>query len=374
MRLPRKPNRLTIAFRADGGENIGLGHIMRCLSLAKEFRREGHKVVFLSKLTEGIERVRSENFEVTRLPSVEFETEGFFYEISSPLSEEVTEMNAFFKKNVIDILIVDTYNVSRNFFVGIKPYVSKLVYIDDNNNESFPVDILINGNITAESLGYNKHNGNQLFLLGPQYNMIRDEFRHMPLRTIREKVSEVMITTGGSDPNNLTSKIIEIILQQEEFRHLRFNVLVGSGFTHYVSLIEMSVQYDNVFLYANSAITERVRDITYSPVSAIMLRSDLAISAGGSTLYEFAASGTPVAAFIMADNQEFLVDTLQTLGYLKSLGWYDNLESRQTIEILLGMMNDFKGRKELSHKGQSLVDGKGTERIVQRIIESLQVN
>lgn len=362
---------LNVAFRADGGKSVGMGHIMRCLSLAQTFRRNGNKVYFFSKLDEGIKKVSSEDFDVIRLLSEEKETGGFTYGEHTHLAKEADMIISLLAKYQIEILIIDTYIVSKDYFLTIKPHVSRLVYIDDVFKSTFPVDIIINGNITGEDLGYEKYYKRQELLIGPRYNMIRDEFRNLPPRTIREIVKEIMITTGGADPYNLTIKFLNILLKEERFKNLRFNVLIGNGFTNYAKLIQVRRQHDNVFLYANSDSASSSRDITYSEVSIIMLRSDLAISAGGSTLYEFASCGTPVMAFIMAENQELIVHKMNDLGLIKSLGWYNHINKYLLTDNLLEIIHDYQQRKEMSRNSQKLLDGKGTDRILQSILLSL---
>ncbi|WP_371362946.1 UDP-N-acetylglucosamine--N-acetylmuramyl-(pentapeptide) pyrophosphoryl-undecaprenol N-acetylglucosamine transferase [Sporomusa rhizae] len=360
---------LNIAVRADGGKNVGMGHVMRCLSLANAFRRNGHKVCFFTKLNEGIEAVKSENFDVVRLPSVAHNAEGFFYGDPSELGTEIQRITKLLITHHINILVVDTYNVSNEYFLSLKPYVEKLVYIDDINTATYAVDIIVNGNITGQYLEYQVYNEQQVLLLGPAYNMIRDEFRGLPKRMISRQVFEIMITTGGNDLYNLTERLLVSLLNDTRFNDLRFNVLVGGGFTNKEYLIKLSQRYDNIVLYANSEVN-KLPQILYSEVSAIMLRSDLAISAGGSTLYEFAACGTPTIAFILAENQEFIVRKMEQLGYIQSFGWYNEIDDTKISSKLVNLMCDYEKRKEMSQKGQSLVDGKGTERIAQRIIDS----
>jgi len=62
----------------------------------------------------------------------------------------------------------------------LKPHVRKLCYIDDLNKFVYPVDVLINGNITAPALNYAKYSDDELMLLGLKYNLIRDEFKICP--------------------------------------------------------------------------------------------------------------------------------------------------------------------------------------------------
>lgn len=361
-----------VCIRADGGENLGMGHIMRCLSLAQTFRQNGHKVYFLSKLDEGIEKAGSVNFKVFRLPVIEQEKEGYNYGNPAHLGAEACEIITFLNKHQTDILLIDSYNVNEQYFLALKPHVRRLAYIDDLNKFPYPVDIVINGNITGEYSGYRKYYENQVLLLGPRYNLIRAEFCNLPPRTVREKVAEIMITTGGSDTYNITGKLLSILLQNKHFINLRFNILVGSGFNNWKELIGLRQSHHNVFLYANSALSYKLPEIIYSEVSAIMLRSDLAISAGGSTLYELAACGIPTLALILADNQEGLVCKMDELGYVMSLGWYHELNKDLFLAKLREIINAYQRRQEMSAKGQKLVDGKGPERIVRRILRNLE--
>lgn len=347
-----------IAFRADGGLNIGMGHIMRSLSLAKEFRRNGYKVFFISKYKGGIEKIKEENFDVIQLKHREIEnTTGFNYGNPEELDKEAEEIISIIKLYKIDLLFIDTYNVTEEYFLKIKPHVKKLGYIDDLNKFVYPVDILINGNITAEYMVYKKYSEDEIMLLGPKYNLIRDEFRNLPERIVKEEVEEIMITTGGSDPHNMSVKLLNMILQDKELRNLKINVIVGNSFTNKEKLRNISRENKNVILHEN---------VKY--MSKIMLRSDIAISSGGSTLYELCACGTPILAFIYADNQEFIVKKMDELGYVKSLGWYDKIKSKKLLTLFKQIIYDYNLRIKYKTKQASLLDGKGVERIVKYIV------
>lgn len=359
---------IKVCFRVDGGNNVGLGHVSRCLSLAQAFRRNGHEVFFISKLDEGITRIKNENFDVFPIRQ---DCSG---SNSTNIAEEINKINHILRKAQLDVLIVDSYNVSHEYFLALRIFARRLVYIDDINLFPYPVDIVINGNITGKFLGYQKYNQGQRFLVGPEFNLIRTEFCNLLPRKVNVRVNEIMITTGGADTYNLTTKLLNILLQKQEYRNIRINILVGSGFTNCNDLERLRRSNSNIFLYANSVLPNPPKNIIYSNVSSIMLRSDLAISAGGSTLYEFAACGTPVLAIIIADNQERIVQKMDELGYLINLGWYDQLNDDNFLNTFKEAIDNYKKREEISHKGQKLVDGKGTERIVQFIMKNLDYN
>ncbi|GAE87810.1 hypothetical protein [Acetivibrio straminisolvens] len=104
-------------------------------------------------------------------------------------------------------------------------------------------------------------------------------------------------------------------------------------------------------------------------MSEIMLKSDMAISAGGSTLYELCACGTPTLAIVIADNQREMVDMMSSEGYIISLGWHGELADMELLQKIKLLCADYEKRVSLSKKMQKLVDGEGVRRIVEEIIK-----
>jgi len=348
---------LKIAIRADGGVGIGMGHVMRCLSLARAFEKKGHEVYFFSKLIVGIDVIEREGFQVFRLNDMELET-------------EINVIINLLKKYNINILVIDSYHVTEKYLLSLKQQVDKLVYIDDENKCLFPADVVVNGNLTAEYLGYRKYDYNQLLLLGPQYNLIREEFKDLPSRIIKKTVEFVMITTGGSDSFNITIKLLDMLLKVDCFSNVNFNVLVGSGFTNVEELVDLSKRNPRIRLFSNQSVNYYdFTEIKYSSVPDLMLNSDIAISAGGSTLYELAACGTPTLSFVLAENQRFLVSKMSELGYVIHLGWHNELDDKLLVTSLNLLIDDFDKRIEMSRKCQGLIDAWGTERIIKELTE-----
>ncbi|OQA16767.1 MAG: UDP-2,4-diacetamido-2,4,6-trideoxy-beta-L-altropyranose hydrolase [bacterium ADurb.Bin363] len=349
---------MKVGIRADGSTNIGMGHIMRCLSLAKGFRNAGIDVYFFSKFEQGIQKIREEGFEVIELPHhSEIHSEGLYYGDVSSLKDEADEIIRRLNVHNPDILFIDSYNVTEEFFLKLKPYVKKLCYIDDNNRFTYPVDVLINGNITGESLGYKRYYEDEILMLGVKYNLIRDEFKYLPERIVNREVKEIMITTGGSDPFELSLRLAGAIIASERFEGIVINIVAGSGFTNLDSLRDLVQKNANIVIHEN-----------VSKMSELMLKSDLAITAGGSTLYELCACGTPALAFIIAENQKQIVDMLSDKGYIQSLGWHNEFADLEFLKALELLCKDYEGRVSLSKKMQKLVDGEGVRRIVDELV------
>lgn len=345
-----------IAIRVDGGKDIGMGHVIRCLSLATEFRDNKCNVWFLSKMQEGIDRIKEDNFQVI---DIKGNIESGTYN-SIGLKIEAQRIIDILKVYNIDLLLIDTYNVTQQFFLNLKSNVKILGYIDDLNKFVYPVDILINGSAVAKHMKYEKYSQSELLLLGPKYNLIRKEFSNIHERIVNKKVEAIMVTAGGVDNNNVTCKIINMLLSNKNILQLNINVIVGKHFRGKKNLKKIANINKNIILYEN---------VKY--MSEIMLISDIAISAGGSTLYELCACGTPTLAYIIADNQKFVTKKMDELGYIKLLGDFNTINTKYLNETIDMLCKDYKKRMQLSKIMQGIVDGYGATRAVRRILDKI---
>lgn len=337
---------MKIAIRADGGSHIGMGHIMRTLVLAKELRKH-HKVFYVcrksikeqDKYQSGAEMVINNNFDV----------------------EYINENTVFDDIKLIDAdcLLTDSYDVDEKYFNYTKDLFKYTGYIDDMNLYNHNVDFLINQNIGAENLKY-KVNKETKLMLGTKYTMLRSEFRNQIIDStlIREKIDDIMVTTGGSDESHLSFKLIKWLKDLS----YNYHVVIGPSFddTLVEKLKEISCQNQNVKLHFNVDICD------------LMSKVDLAISACGSTIYELCAVGVPIIGIILAQNQLALASEMENRKIIKCLGWYNEFTKEQLVDKLVELDNTINKRKNMTESGKKLIDGKGVYRIV-NVINQLNV-
>lgn len=316
---------MNICIRADGGSQIGMGHIMRTLVLAKELNIN-HNVFYACrvdtpltiKYSLGIEKVKKEGFKVIQINENE-------------LKQKIKMLNA-------DCIITDSYDVDEDYFNILKENFKISGCLDDEKIcEYFNVDFLINQNPYAESLDYRVNNNTDL-MLGCRYAILRKEFRNVVLKQICKTIQKIMLTVGGSDNYNLTEKILCTL---EEFDGI-VDVVVGPAFI----FVDELKKYEN----------EKVRLHYNADMSELMKKCDLAISSCGSTLYELAVSQVPTIGIVVAENQMLAAQTMSDMGLIK----YSEIENLYS-EI---KYYTFDRRLEASEKMWNLVDGKGCERIV----------
>lgn len=347
-----------IAFRVDGGNKIGMGHLMRSLALANAFP-EDIDIYFMIKREESVLKLLSQyRFKIL--------------EIGETLKkeEEINKVKELIRSNNIDILITDSYEIDQDYLIETKEIVKKLVTIHDFAPFAFPSDIVINGNIYAPWLDYRSLNGHTQFLLGTDYTLMREEFKNLPERKINKKVENILVTMGGSDKLNLTPKIIRVLNQLEEdweqsecFNkdELHIDVVIGSAFANLEEIIaEVRKSSLEIDLHFN-----------VKKMSSLMLNNDLAISAGGSTLYELAATGTPAVVLLQADNQVLVAEAMEKAGVIRNLGFGNCFKDDELKLYLKSLISDLKARINMSKRAQKLLDGKGSEKCKDVILSQM---
>lgn len=346
---------MRVYFIVHGNVKTGMGHIMRSISLAEAFKMREHMVTFFSKYEQGISLLQKAGMKVYKIPSEIYSGEqGFFYGSPEELERDIVAIREQVVKKA-DVIIVDSYNVSNSFFENLRELTNCLVYIDDLNFFPYSIDILVNGTASAFDMGYEKEQSAQL-LLGPKYNQVRKEFSGLPPKEFSGDIANILITTGNGDPFHMTEKLLKILIPTEQFSEIKYHVVVGGGFEKDIWLDPDIIKSEQVLLYDNP-----------NNMWEIMLKCDVAVSAGGSTLYELAVCGIPTIVFAYADNQLLHIKALERDGAIKYIGYYDDLNAQQLIEHIIYLKKNWNIRKRLSVKLQSLVDGKGCSRIVEVI-------
>ncbi|NFE73501.1 UDP-2,4-diacetamido-2,4,6-trideoxy-beta-L-altropyranose hydrolase [Clostridium botulinum] len=327
---------MKIAIRADGGNEIGMGHIMRTLVLAKELRKN-NEVFYVCKQSKfspqkyanGINKLKEEGFNVV-------------------LVNEDTCLKELIKIQS-DCLITDSYDVNEDYFNITKKHFKSTGYIDDMNLYYFNVNFIINQNIGAELLQYKTNKDTKLFL-GTDYIMLREEFRNDYDKIINKSISKIMVTVGGSDINGITNKICNTLKEI----HFELHIVIGPCFSskYIYELVSLSNKYKNIKLYFNANMID------------IMKQCDICISGCGSTLYELAACGVPTIGIVLAENQKEIGEKLAALKIVENLGYYTDLKSEKLVSVIMDFDLNMEKRKIMSRKSKSMVDGQGVKRIV----------
>ena len=342
-----------IWIRADANKEIGTGHVMRCLSIASELRNQGQQVCFLVADESAVPLLEAKGQDYRVLHSdfrnMEAEQENLLKMICAGKDMAIGRGRDFF--------LVDSYYVTEEYFRQIRKYMP-VGYVDDKGVVPYELDLLINYNIFAKDSLYEGQKAR--LVLGPAFAPLREEFRQVDY-VVRDQVKQVMITTGGSDKYNLAGKILEKVLKHPETSRVKYCVVSGVYNIYYEALKEIEKQHENVEILSN------VKDM-----SGLMKDSDIAITAGGSTMYELSAVGVPILCFSFVDNQEQIVEGFFQRELVCFGGNYlqqgEEMPER-LVEKLASLVGDVGLRRQFSERQRNLVDGRGAGRIASEIMK-----
>lgn len=355
-------------IRADGNSVIGMGHVMRCLSIADAVKDQGVEPIFVTACEECVSMIEQRGFEarvlksdyrdmLSELPQL---TKILEIENETDKTEKKYNKNDKYKKRV---LLVDSYQVSEAYYRELR----KLGYVAclEDMGQPYPVDLLINYNIYGEKLALkyeaDAENRPDKMLLGVSYMPLRQEFLEDIDYTLKEKVTDVMITTGGSDPFFASKAFVEAFLSdkilQEE--NIRYHIISGPFNSHAIELKELYANHPSVVIHEN-----------VKSMKEIMRKCDVVLTATGSTIYEVSALGVPMLVFYFAENQRQGAEEIEKKASVINCGDFSKEAERtvsKAVKTLQRCVLDKDYREQLYKEEKKLVDGKGAKRIASAI-------
>ena len=365
-----------VVIRADANSKIGMGHVMRCLSVADALIKRGEEVLFVTADDTPVPLLIKKGVPYRVLHTDYADMEAELPKLWNALSElpqgpggpeaALPQRNTF--------ILVDSYYVTEKYLAALKKRITT-IYMDDIYAFSYPVDMLINYNIYGEEMGYEKDAAfaDTKLLLGANYVPLREEFsagagyvqsrKELSLGAANVTPAEeggILITTGGSDSFNLAGQLLMEAMKYDALKEKEYHVVSGSLNPHIGELQALAQKHENIHIHCN-----------VTNMAELMAESEVALSAGGSTLYELCAMGVPVIAFSFAENQERLVQTFVKRGIAQYGGNYrtdGNKMIQNTIAGLEKLCGDEALKTEYRRKALQLVDGRGAERIAEALL------
>jgi UDP-2,4-diacetamido-2,4,6-trideoxy-beta-L-altropyranose hydrolase len=340
---------MKILFRADSSSAMGAGHVMRCLALAESALRKGHKPVFLSTqmLTPLKKRMQSKKIQLITQKA------------GAGSLEDAHATARLAIQGDYDCVVADHYGIGSKFQGILQDSgIKQLLLDDDGRRDAYRSDLVLNQNIYADKKMYKRILPTTRLLLGSRFALIRDEFlkRKNGHRPTSPKVSRLLVTMGGSDPNNVTLKVLNAI-EQLPLQPLKITVVVGPGYK-YLPELEIACKRSKF----NTHIQKDPKSM-----AQWMAWADMAVSAAGSTSWELAYMGVPSILIIIADNQKAIGRTLHKKGAVLCAGELRNLNTAKFSKMLGRLMASYALRKKMSRVLRRIVDGRGSSRVLEAL-------
>jgi UDP-2,4-diacetamido-2,4,6-trideoxy-beta-L-altropyranose hydrolase len=307
-----------LLIRADGGEKLGMGHLIRCRALGQAWQDAGGDVRFASS------------------------------------GEDASETAELARKIGAEWVAVDGYHFGAAFVETLQQAGLRVLFIDDYGHAGrYPAELVLNQNLHASDSLYSSRGASTRLLLGPRYVLLRREFLAVRRRGDTPAAArKVLVTLGGSDPDNVTAKVVRA-LGQLHMSDLETVVVAGPANPHFATLRKSGMRV--------------VRDP--GNMADLMAWAGVAVSAAGSTCWELAFMGLPALAIVCAENQHPVAESLHQAGCLESLGEQSMLSGRDIAAALQCLLRSQRMRQSMSERGRALVDGLGAARVIEHMLK-----
>lgn len=352
---------MKVVFRADASTQMGIGHLMRCLTLAEALRARGAETRFICREQVGhlIPLLRQRAIPVTALPgpakgAIPLGDEYAVW-LGVTQAEDAGQTIEALDGERADWLVVDHYGLDIEWEIRLRSHTERLMVIDDLANRPHDCDLLLDQNYSAD--GEDRYTGLVpgpcKRLVGPRYALLRPEYAgyRKTLRPYDREVRRVLIFFGGTDPDNLTGTALAA-LSVPELRHLTVDLVVGPNNPHAETLRRQAAERGGATLYPSQ-----------SSLSDLMARADLAIGAGGGTTWERLCLGLPTVLVTIADNQRPAAEALAEARHVHYVGHSSDVSVENLSKAILASISNPVRLAEMSLQNQLLVDGLGAPRI-----------
>lgn len=337
-----------LLLRADASEQMGTGHLMRCLALAQYWRERGGEAALATRCRLGplLERFRSEGVNLIE-PKQDAESLSEAREILSLANDLKANWAA-----------LDGYHFSADYQESLTKDGRRVLLIDDNGHAGrYSADLVVDQNLTANEKNYRQRRASTRLLLGTEYVLLRREFRKRrpDLRRRTGKKRNLLVSMGGSDPENVTAKVLRAVNHCAE---VEVRVVIGSGNAFCESLRKIAGKASSPTRLESGA-----------DMAELMSWADFAISAAGATLWELAYMGVPTLTVELVDHQRPIAAAFEKAGAGMNLGWHAALQNETINSAIKSLLGDGARLEAMSSKGRALVDGYGPQRVFNAMVQ-----
>ncbi len=360
---------MKVIFRVDASFEIGNGHVIRCLTLAKVLTSVDYSVKFICRNKPGnlIDLIRERGFAVEiifeksvkdgLIKESKDEYENWLGVSEAEDAEETIEVIS--NDGPIDLLIVDHYSLSTIWEMELKKNVKNIMVIDDLANRKHSCKILLDQNwFENPDSRYDKLLlDDSKKLLGPKYALLEDQFLKSK-NYFKKKGGDdykLFVFFGGSDPKNLTSLAIKSI-NDLNIKNLKIDIVIGQNNSNIKAIKKIINSNQNIKLH-----------IQINNIADLLKKSDFALGAAGINTWERICLGIPSIVISFSDNQKTLLEDLKKYNCITYLGDYSCVDAPIIKEAILGEMKKIPRRNKLFL--EDLIDGKGSERVL-KVIKS----
>ena len=332
-------------FRTSAGPDIGIGHLVRCVQLAKEISRFGGECLFLfDHLPDRLESFLS-GFEYKNLyefPQCQIDSE-----------HDADIVSQFLGYN--DWVILDDYKIHEDWERALKRLNDevKLCVIDDLERPHV-CDVLIDPGSRGEESRHQwptRVPESCITLLGPDYALLADSYQGHGRKEHFSEPFTILLNLGGGGDLTILEGIVDEILKIFE-GSIRINVLVGPLATGRVGFVQ---KYNE----------ERCVNCLTDAIDAfpVLQEADFYIGSAGTMLLQARSLQIPALTLSLAPNQSNNVFNLEEIGHYFHLNSWNQKDFTKIARFAKIIRDHYDVIQDMSHAAKIQIDGFGSQRI-----------
>ena len=318
-------------FRLDADSLIGTGHLMRCLAIADAQTATGWRCGFVCRpLTPGLQSLLGEHRYL-------------------PIEDDRAALTLL-AQHPARWLVVDHYALNQDFERAARPYVHRLLVIDDLADRPHDADLLLDQGPLRITLDYKTLvNPTCQLLLGTDYALLRPAFARQR-RAACSPLHCGLIGFGGADPAHASFHTLTRLARTPWLRQCEWTLLAGAANPDLPRLQSLIAEHQ----WPVALLTHT------DDVAGLLAQHDFAIGAAGGMLWERCCVGLPTVCVPIVDNQVF---NDQVIAHYQ-LGERLTLAALQQPDMLDQALKQLQAQADnYRQRGQDLVDGQGLARL-----------
>lgn len=329
---------MNVLIRADASAQAGAGHIARCIALAEAIYDRGGDALFATRqdATPGHRMLEAAGMPYCELPR------GADWQDDAEATRELLGGK--------DWVVVDHYGLDARWQKIVSQDPVGILVIDDLANRQHDCAVLTDAGRPASA--WEEYTGfvptECSFLLGPRYALLRRNFRNSPALKPERERPNLLIFFGSADGQGLTELALDALGSANLLEELSVHVVLTSTNRRAAAIR----QRDGIQVH---------EDVANMP--ALIAGMDIALGAGGVSLWERCSLGVPGLVVGLNENQLPGVQLAETAGAIRSIELSDVRQQNVFANAIRQFVADRGHWQAMASKGRVLVDGRGADRI-----------
>lgn len=362
-----------IAFRVDASVSMGIGHLMRCLTLADALRQAGAECFFMTRLHSGhgADLIEQRGYPAHRLAAPNTNGQSvspgnYSAWLGVTPEADAEEVARILDHQTVNWIVVDHYALDARWENRIARAGQRLLVIDDLADRLHQCDLLLDQTLGRQARDYEALLPSTCsLLLGTDFALLRPQFSAQRAAALARRratpLRHLLVSLGGSDPDNVTAEVLRSLAHCNLGPELNLTVVMGAHAPHLAEVKTIAAQLP----WKTEVL------VAVGQMAPLMATADIAIGAAGTTSWERCCLGLPAVVVLMAENQRLSGQQLQ------------RADAIALIDGVAAIARELPGQLDavlqptvliqMSRSAAALVDGIGTQRVVQAMMQCMNL-